>query len=253
MKNNEISTSWVANRLGVSEDLIIKWVSLFGEYLSSEAKALSKTKKFTLHDMHILAVVNDVHDWEEDDGDYSDVRSAMNEGLPYEPHYQLIAHLNFPVFQDVPEDLDETFTHGALVGVIGLTDKLWVAQSFKLSADLLVDASIEDESAFKTVYPILYNYRHSIELYLKIISGSKERIHNLNKLLRSIEEKYGLRVSRWVNEFITELHEIDERSTTFRYGEDVLQGEKWVDLRQLKNVVGLLCSEIEKLLHSKSF
>lgn len=252
MKNKEISISWVSKRLGVSSDWIKKWIKLFGEYLSPEAVVRGETKTFTVHDIQVLAVINDSHDWEDDDGDYSDIHSAMNEGLPSEPHYQLLAHLNFPVFQEIPERIDENSIYGALIGGEGPTDKLWLAQSFKLSADLLVDTSIKNEVAYHTIYPILYNYRHSIELYLKVISGSDEWIHNLNNLLRLVEKKHGQKVGLWVNEFISQLHDIDKESMTFRYGEDLLEiSEKWVDLKHLKSVVGFLCSEIEKLHHKR--
>lgn len=249
MKNKEITVSWVASKFEVSTDMVKKWVKLFGEYLSVEATVSGKARQFTLNDMAILAVINDHHDWQDDDGDYSDVYSAITEGLSTDTHYQLQAHLNFPVFQEIPEGLNEDWTHGALVGVMGQSDRLWIAQSFKMAADVLVDASIKNEIAYKTIYPILYNYRHALELYLKEISGSEEWTHNLNSLLEKLKAKYGMEISRWAKDFITELHAIDNESMAFRYGNlTSIIDEKWVNLLQLKNLVGILCNEIEKYL-----
>jgi hypothetical protein len=247
MKNQSITISWVAKRFSISKDLVKKWVLLFSEYLSIEATSKGKTRTFTLFDLQVLTVINHVHDWQDDDGDYSDVHSAIYEGLPNEEPFLSSAYFNYPIFQEPPQDLDEGKRHGILLGGIGTSDTLWLAQAYKTAGDVLVDQAIEDQNAWLISYPILFNYRHSIELFLKLNNGSTEKTHQIDDLLKDLEFKLGAEANRWAKDFLMELHRVDKKSTTFRYGENLPYTEKWIDLNQLKKVVGLFASEMEHL------
>lgn len=87
------------------------------------------------------------------------------------------------------------------------------------------------------IYPIVYMYRHSLELGLKSIIYKFERDnearkniikecgHSLKKLL--IEVKQGLnevcesKECKWITEFINNYEEVDQNSTAFRYPFDI--------------------------------
>jgi hypothetical protein len=56
-----------------------------------------------------------------------------------------------------------------------------LAQAFKLTGDILVEQVISSKfKAYELIYPILFNYRHSLELYLKVfVYKEGETIHSL--------------------------------------------------------------------------
>lgn len=251
MKNHDVTISDVAKALGVKPELIKRWGKLFPEYLSPSASWIGKARVYSQTDIQILALICEQHDWEEDDGDYSDIYSALNSGEQFEERYLQIAYFTTPVFQQPPEMLDATWTHGVLIGGMTLRDWLSIAQSFKLCADTLVEQALISESAYLFTYPILYNYRHAIELYLKIATNSDtqtERIHRLRYFVKKLVQQHNAKLSKWSQDYLDQWSQLDEESKTFRYGENWPEGELWVDLKQLKTITGRLCDELEKLI-----
>ena len=74
------------------------------------------------------------------------------------------------------------------------------AKSYIISADYLIEASKDDEMEPIIIWPVLYLYRHAVELFLKqAIKKLNENAtgHDISKLyglleskLREVEEKY---------------------------------------------------------------
>lgn len=167
------------------------------------------------------------------------------------------------IFMEVPAEIDESWMHGALVG--GMVDLAVrkpgaLANSFKRAGDALLAAALGSESADELLYPILFNYRHSLELYLKAIVEPASYSHNLNGLIEKFREvilkEFGVAVPRWVTDRLHEFQNVDSRSTTFRYPEcgvvfrsgRLQGGEAWVDFHQLKGMMDRLEATFTRVL-----
>jgi hypothetical protein len=118
-----------------------------------------------------------------------------------------------------------------------------MAQQYFDAANLLV-ADIEHDRLedYKLASPILYLYRHWLELMIKsIIGGCRE--HNLGKLAKRLNSylwKRGVEVPDWIMTRLKEMNAIDPDSTAFRYAEDRIAGEIYVSLSHLKRAMATL-------------
>ena len=152
---------------------------------------------------------------------------------------------NKKIFEQIPDDIDESWYHGALIGAMAERTEFELATSFKLAGDLLIESVIDKQSeAYELIYPIIFNYRHSIELYLKSLVKHDFK-HDLSSLLLKLQaktvEKYKQKLPDWFSNLIIEIDDFDKKGTTFRYSDqDVISfstnegGEFWVDLIRLK-------------------
>jgi hypothetical protein len=152
------------------------------------------------------------------------------------------------VFQEPPPELDATWTHGVLVGGMTLLDRFSIARAFRHAAEVLVDTALDSEMPYTLTYPIFYSYRHAIELYLKIVTDSTDIRHDFGYFADLLKKQHNMKLSKWAQDFIDQLEELDKKSTTFRYGERWPKAEVWVDLYQLKVVASVLCNELENLI-----
>jgi hypothetical protein len=167
------------------------------------------------------------------------------------------------IFMEVPDEIDESWVHGALVGgMIDLAAKKRgaLANSFKRAGDALLVAALASESAAELLYPVLFNYRHSIELYLKAIVDPAPYDHDLNGLIEKFRAvvlaEFGVAVPGWISDRLREFQNVDARSTTFRYPENGIVfrsgrlqgGEAWVDFHRLKMVMDCLEASFARVL-----
>lgn len=168
----------------------------------------------------------------------------------------------YRIFEEPPPDVDETWRHGAMFGGMcgyGAED---LAESYFLAGDTLVDSVVNGtSSAREVVNPVLYVYRHGIELYLKTIVRPAVKTHRLGSLLSAFQEhvrqKYGEGVPSVITLPIAALAKYDRRSDVFRYetdrdgknhqplGDD---GEFWVDLPALKRSMAILRRSFRRVL-----
>lgn len=156
------------------------------------------------------------------------------------------------IFQDPPDDINETWKHGAILGGIlfDIHTAISVADAFKLTGDILVNRVLEsDVEAYEVVYPVLYNYRHCLELYLKAVLRDA-RGHKLleltEKLEEQVQEKIEAKLPFWFRKWLLEFDEFDRGSDTFRYADKYVEsrhthdmGEFWVDFVLLKKIMTL--------------
>ena len=64
-----------------------------------------------------------------------------------------------PLFREPPDDLDESWRHGTLIGGMSeFGDTFALAESFKHAGDMLVDAALSNDEAYELICPIIYNY-----------------------------------------------------------------------------------------------
>jgi hypothetical protein len=79
--------------------------------------------------------------------------------------------------------------------------------------EMVANNKIED---YVASFPIIFLFRHSVELALKAVvlnqTGQSKGGHDLSKLVKGVE---GL--PQWAEEWIEELHRLDEQSTGLRY------------------------------------
>jgi hypothetical protein len=164
------------------------------------------------------------------------------------------------IFQEVTEEITENWNGGVLVGGMALwSGEEPIARAYKQAGDVLVKEALENDLAHEFTYPILFVYRHTIELYLKTILNPTQRNHNLESLIQAlvdyIDSKYKQPLESCVVERLREFATFDPSSTTFRYSSGHLKSEKlysetWVDLTNLSQVMDMLCKCFEQILHS---
>ena len=163
-----------------------------------------------------------------------------------------------PIFGEPPDDLDATWRDGFLLGGICETTPIGRADAFKLAGDILAEAAPNYTDAYELVYPIFFNYRQSIELYLKIALQTDERTHILDRLLNALEGEYRDRhvqpLPVWFRERILEFDEFDRSATAFRYDDSINsrheadKSERWIDLGNLRQVMEELQREFHRLI-----
>lgn len=166
------------------------------------------------------------------------------------------------IFHEPPPDVDERWTHGAMLGgMIGFGPQD-LAESYFLAGDALVAAVLRGEvSGQEVVNPVMYVYRHGIELYLKCIVQPPKKNHSLATLLESfrrhVKERYGEELPPVLETPIAEFATYDERSDVFRYDTDRdgrtheplgHSGEFWIDLPGLKTTMALLRRSFRRVL-----
>ncbi|MBD2232548.1 hypothetical protein [Phormidium tenue] len=164
------------------------------------------------------------------------------------------------IFQTPPDVIDETWKHGAILGGIlyDVYTTLRVANAFKLAGDILVDKVLaSDTEAYEIIYPVLYNYRHCLELYLKAVLKDA-RGHNLlnmtEKLEEQIQKQLKAKLPTWFRKWILEFDEFDRGSDTFRYTDKYVEsrhtqnmGEFWIDFVLLKKIMALYQEAFHRL------
>jgi hypothetical protein len=156
-----------------------------------------------------------------------------------------------PIFQEPPPTIDETWTHGAMLGGMCGYDEQQMAESYFAAGDSLISAVLDGQRDGRhMINPVMYVYRHGVELYLKCIVRPSVRDHNLASLLerfcRHVRARYREPIPRWVTKPISELAAYDPGSDTFRYDTDrdgryfQTDGESWVDLRTVRKEMSRL-------------
>jgi hypothetical protein len=151
------------------------------------------------------------------------------------------------IFQEPPPDLDETWNHGAALGSSFSCDDEMLARSYFAAGAVLIRHVLSNrvgDSGQDFVGPILFTYRHGIELYLKAIVKPEKRDHNLGSLLeaycRHVRGRYNESLPKWVTRTIDEFIQVDRGSDLFRYGDPdapVLDITHWVDFRVLRRTM----------------
>src|SRR5690606_30261201 len=111
--------------------------------------------------------------------------------------------------------------------------------------------------AYDVLAPIVYNYRHATELYLKAIvykENKKKISHDLNSLLMGLKtllkHKFSTETPSWFDKLVLAFHNFDPGGTSFRYeGADPFSkgGELWVDIKHLKKQMDWLAESFRKI------
>jgi hypothetical protein len=153
--------------------------------------------------------------------------------------------LHSPLFQDVPDEIDETWQHGVVIGGMACRHLVEIARSYKKAADELVRQAFNRCEPHELDFPIFFLYRHSIELYLKVLLDAPPATHDLNELIQLLEKQFGSRLASWIKDRLRDFHEIDQRSDAFRYASSQPSNELWIDFKQLQMVMDRLVRAVE--------
>ena len=159
----------------------------------------------------------------------------------------------------MPADLDETWNHGVLLNSMWVRPPIEVARAYKDTADKLVEQALSCQEPHLYDYPILFNYRHMLELYLKIILDDRKKArrlgHDLVALVEAVETKLSRKASEWVRSRLREFSEIDPSSDLFRYADKAPRHPKyveiWIDFCQVKTVMDRLCEAFEEYIRTE--
>lgn len=232
----------VARLLGVSRDTVKTWTIEFAEHLSLTATVKGTEREFGEADLRVLALVS--YYWE-DDPDLENIHAMLNSGDYNEDVFSEFASLNMPVFQEVPDAIDETWQHGVVVG--GMASRNWqqVARAYKKAADELLKQALSQHEPHELDYPIIFLYRHTIEVYLKAMLNAPPETHDLGRLMTLLEQHFGNKIDPWVKDRLQDFQRMDRHSDVFRYAEPPPDGELWVDFHQLKAVMDRLVAAFE--------
>lgn len=241
--------SEVAHLLNVDRDSVKRWSTKFAEHLSLTAHPKKDQERhFTEADLRVLAVIAEECEM---DGEADDIHYALNSGRQYDERFLEFARLHSPLFQDVPEEIDESWQHGVLIGGMACRHLPQVARAYKLAADELVKQALTNYEPHELDYPILFLYRHTIELYLKVALTNPPEHHDLSRLIQLLEVECGKTLAGWVKDRLWDFHKIDHMSDMFRYAEPPADGELWIDFHQLQMVIDKLVQAFEEYVAQK--
>ncbi|HAR37236.1 MAG TPA: hypothetical protein DCS09_00850 [Porphyromonadaceae bacterium] len=231
------SVSDIAKLLDVNGKTVKDWSYHFSEYLSSTANPTKGEQRFyTVEDIRIFAYASLY--WEEE----PDIE-CIKMGLNSQEYYDIDLINNFiteitPVFQEPTEEIVGMESNILFTGMASLDNLLSLANEFKESGDILFKAIKKQGNLYDFTNPILYQYRHAIELYLKSILRKPIRTHKLQVLYPKFENlirvEFQTVVPSWLKEMINGFAQIDPQGDILRYGEGIAYDEILVNLEQLK-------------------
>lgn len=258
----KFGVSKIARELDVDRNLVKTWAYHFKDYLSPDANPKKGTpRQFTPQDFRVLTYV---YFYWEDNPDFECIRIGLNRGEYESKQYNdLIASLT-PIFDELPDDLDETWRHVCVVGGMcsGEFDTFTLAESYQLAGDTLVEAALSTVEPHELIYPIIYNYRHATELYLKALLSPNKKNHDLRSLLENLRDflsaEFSATMPTWFENVIMAFDDFDSDSTTFRYGETGVfsrrtggQGEFCVNLPHIKQLMSRMGSAFHRIRQAK--
>jgi len=160
-----------------------------------------------------------------------------------------------PIFDDPPDNLgDRDFEFGHLLVSGGGMETIEVAWAFRAAGDRLLLAAAENRESWEAAYPILFCYRHALEVYLKAVAPEIQKVHDLKVLWeqvrKNIKDRYAADQVRLLGDRIMEFHQIDPRSTSFRYADappKTTATELWVDFRRLKATLDIIFGALDRI------
>jgi hypothetical protein len=170
-----------------------------------------------------------------------------------------------PIFEEPTSEIERedpwSGPKGFILGGWSLPTKSELATQYLEAADLIVSAIkdnvIED---YRVANPVLFLYRHAVEVALKGIMRSAPRTHDLGQLADAfnafIADKCGQVSPRWVTARLKEIAAIDPGSTAFRYADYTRSGptravladsEIYIDLCHLQRSIKVLLKALENI------
>ena len=140
---------------------------------------------------------------------------------------------------------------GFLVGGMANQSRLQLAEQYFDAASVLTEGILARRwEDYRLVNPILFLYRHALELLLKTVMEDSAKTHHLGELVDAlvmyVKNEFHTDIPQWIPSRIREFALIDPNSTAFRYSENrdpatkqygAVDGEFHVDLLHLQWVM----------------
>ncbi len=229
------SVSQVAKILKTNVEQVKIWVNIFHDCFSrTAAPPKGQERGFTDTDLLALLYIRDCCEAR----DLEEIRMGLEQREFLDRRFLDDLYLHTPLLQEPPDDLDETWRHGILLNGASINESLELARNYRRSAAVLLDLALKEASPFAWACPVLFTYRHTLELYLKIIGEITVFTHSLKDCVSLVEVRHGKKIGFPVREWILELDKLDPGSTAFRYSNDHIGtfkgAEYWVDFVQFK-------------------
>ena len=247
----KFSVADAARIFEVDKKVIKDWAYFFSDYLSKNAVPPKGTEReFNTEDIRVFAYIMTL--WEKKP-DIKNIKMGLDSNSHFEDETidNLLIEI-MPFFIEPPENLDESWKHGVLFGGLAeLGDTFYLANSYKLAGDKLIEFALSEEQPWNLFCPAIYNYRHATELYMKAIIGNSIRTHDLlilfNKLQELLKTEFNASTQEWFKNIIVTFNDFDPGGTTFRYGDDIIKDETFVDFRQLKTLVNWMAQAFKRI------
>lgn len=168
-----------------------------------------------------------------------------------------------PLFEEPTVDIERedpwSGPKGFMLGGWSLPTRSEMAKQYLEAANALVDAIKQNEMEdYRIANPVLFLYRHAVEMTLKGIMYSAPKTHDLRRLADDfdafIKDKCGQSVPTWITTRLKEIAGIDPNSTAFRYGEyqcngpnqaALADGEIYIDLFHLQRSMKALIEALD--------
>lgn len=165
------------------------------------------------------------------------------------------------IFTDPPDGLgEEDFYFGTFVPGMGSMENVEVARAFSEAADRLMEAAATRQESWEAAYPILFCYRHALEMYLKALLPEGTQGHRLNDLVRLLmpylQSHYSADDVAWLANRVAEFDRLDPKSTVFRYPDGPATSyqpgehpdpELWGDFRRMQRAIAKLFRGLERV------
>jgi hypothetical protein len=173
-----------------------------------------------------------------------------------------------PLFEEpTPEiEREDPFSgkQGFMIGGMALPTNEEMGQQYFEAANLLVESIKRgDWEDYRLPNPVLFLYRHSIEMMLKGIMQSAPKTHDLAKLADGFEafikQKCGRMVPSWITARLKEIAAIDPTSTAFRYSQYYckktkqyvfVDGEIYISLTHLQEAMKVLTAALNAVFEA---
>lgn len=236
-----------ARILGIDIRQLKTWAYQFRDNLSASANPEKGTPRiFMAADMLVLLYVS--HFWE-DEPDIETIIAGLNSEYHLEDIYihTLLNH-TFLIQDDVPENLEEPSRFGLLISPQIHLKQIEIARSYHRAANALWDKANDSGFPMADCYPVLFAYRHALELYLKMLGNAgMELKHNLKACMAAVEKHYDQKVSPLTKEWIMTLHQMDATGWHFRYepeAEGTMDGQ-WLDWLHFRYAMDTLFNALD--------
>lgn len=130
-----------------------------------------------------------------------------------------------------------------------------MARAYRAAAFRLLDTARSNNESWESIDPIMFCFRHALELHLKALqSGAARRVHPLKDLAKELHRRlhgrYRSEHVDWLCDRIREFDRVDSRSTSFRYhdvAEPNREPELWVDFTRLRTIMEAIFDGLEKV------
>lgn len=235
-----------AKIVGVGKEQIKGWSRLFREYLNKDASpAQGQERQYDDKDILILLYVG--YYWE-DHPDIESIKIGLSQENYYEEAFIHELYRHTPLLQDEIPEVDEPYRYGLMMSPGVYSEPLEIARSYRSAAELLWQNAMDSGQPRSECYPMLFAYRHTLELYLKILGCVEEHTHNLLKCMEILEKYHQTKIPAKLKEWIETLHRMDPAGTAHRYAQsstNFCMDGNWLDLKHFKFAMDTLFNALD--------